>query len=153
MRIVLDTNILISAFVSNKGASAQILARCQAGELELLISPDSIAELRRVLTYPGLRKRFRYSDEQIEAFVAFLEQEAFLLTPTASVRAVPDDADDDKFVALALAGQAQYLVSGDEHLLRVGQYQGVTILKPAAFLHLWQTLQQEPPDASKPKQE
>ena len=143
MRIVLDTNILISAFVSNKGASAQILARCQAGELELLISPESIAELRRVLTYPSLRKRFRYSDEQIEAFVTFLEQAAIVLSPPVSVRAVPADADDDKFVALALAGQAQYLVSGDDHLLQVGQYQGVTILKPAAFMLLWQTLQQE----------
>lgn len=153
MRIVLDTNVLVSAFVSGKGAPAQILARCQAGELELLISPDSLAELRRVLTYPSLRKRFRYSDGQIEAYAAFLEQVAILLTPPVGVRAVPADADDDQFVALALAGQAQYLVSGDDHLLSVGQYQGVTILKPAAFLLLWQTLQQEPPDADKRQSE
>jgi hypothetical protein len=44
-------------------------------------------------------------------------------------------------------------VSGDEHLLSVGQVQGVTILKPAAFLHLWQTLQQEPPGAENPEPE
>ena len=50
MRLVLDTNVLISAFVSDKGASARILARCQAGEFELLVSPETLAELRRVLT-------------------------------------------------------------------------------------------------------
>jgi len=147
MRIVLDTNVLVSALVSAKGASAQILARCQLGELEVLASPEGIAELRRVLTYPQMRKRFHYSDSQIEAFVTFLEEDAILLTPPFTVHAVADDSDDDKFVALALAGKAQYIVSGDDHLLKIGQYQGVTILKPAAFLLLWQTLQQEPPDA------
>lgn len=152
MRIVLDTNVLISALVSAGVPPAQILARCQVGELELLISPDSIVELRRVLTYSRIRKRLEYNDEQIEAFVAFLEQAAVVLTPSFSVRAVPDDSDDDKFVSLALAGKAQYIVSGDDHLLSIGQYQGVTILKPAAFLLLWQTLQQEPPEYLQPKQ-
>ncbi len=146
MRIVLDTNVLISAFISAGKAPAQILVRCQTGELELLISPDSILELRRVLTYPRIRKRLRYSDEQIEAFVAYLEQDAMVLTPLFRVRAVADDPDDDKFVSLALAGKAQYIVSGDDHLLRIGQVQGVTILKPTAFLRLWQTLQQAPPE-------
>ena len=110
---------------------------------KLLISPDSIVELRRVLTYPRIRKRMKYSDEQIERFVTFLEEFSLVLTPPTESRVVPADADDDKFVSLALAGEAQYIVSGDDHLLNVGQYQGVTILKPAAFLRLWQTLQQE----------
>ena len=143
MRIVLDTNILISALVSDKGASAHILARCQTGELELLISPGSIVELRRVLAYPRIRKSIKVSDEQIERFVTFLEESSVVLTPPTERRVVPADADDDKFVALALAGEAPYIVSGDDHLLNVGQYQGVTILKPAAFLRLWQTLQPE----------
>jgi uncharacterized protein len=146
MRIVLDTNVLISALVSATGAAAQILARCQAGELELLISPANLTELRRVLAYPKIRKRLDYTDTQIEAFVTFLEQSFTLLTPLTEVRAVPADSDDDKFVALALAGEAQYIISGDDHLLRIGQYEGVTILKPAAFLFLWRALQQEPPD-------
>ena len=146
MRIVLDTNILISAFVSRRGASAQILAYCQFGELELLISPETVDELRRVLAYPDIRKRLIYSDEQIEGLLAFLELTAVSLTPPTGVRAVPADADDDKFVALALAGEARYIVSGDSHLLEVGAYQGIAILKPAAFLRLWQTLRQPPID-------
>ena len=143
MRIVLDTNILISAFVSKKGASAEILARCQAGELELLVSDESLLELRRVLTYPRIRKRLQYSDEQIDRFLVFLEQSTVAVAPHTTLRVVPGDADDDKFVALAIAGEAQYLVTGDDHLLRIGRHQGVLILKPAAFLLLWSTLNQE----------
>lgn len=144
MRVVLDTNVLVSALVSGGSAPAQILARCHSGELELVASPESLAELRRVLSYPRIRKRLRYSDEQIEAFVIYLEQIALLLTPSRKVHVVPDDADDDLFVALALESDTPYLISGDDHLLRVGQYQGITILRPAAFLRLWQTLHPTP---------
>jgi predicted nucleic acid-binding protein len=56
---------------------------------------------------------------------------------------VPGDVDDDKFVALALAGEAHYLVTGDDHLLTVDQTDGMTILKPAAFLLLWKALHHE----------
>jgi uncharacterized protein len=143
MRVVLDTNVLISAFISNKGASAQLLAHCQAGELELLISPDAIVELRRVLTYPRVRKRLDYGDEHIDRFVALLEEIAIVITPASVERVVPADADDDKFIALALAGEAQYLVTGCDHLLSISRFEGVTILKPAAFLLLWNTLHQE----------
>lgn len=145
MRIVLDTNVLISALVSAQSAPAHILARCQAGELELLLSPAGIAELRRVLAYPRIRRRLHYRDDQLEGFVAFLEQTATVLVPSLQVRVVLDDADDDHLIALALAGQAPYLITGDDHLLRIGYYQGVSILKPTAFLRVWQTLKQEPP--------
>lgn len=146
MRIVLDTNILISAFVSKRGASAQILAYCQSGELELLSSPDTLDELRCVLAYPDIRKRLTYRDEQIEGLLAFLELTAVSLTPSSILRAVPADAEDDKFVALALAGEARYIVSGDGHLLELGEVQGVSILKPAEFLRRWQTLRPPPVD-------
>lgn len=145
MRIVLDTNVLVSALVAASSTPAQILARCHSGELELVVSPASLAELHRVLAYPHIRRRLQYSDEQIEGYMAYLEQTAILLTPRLTVQAVPDDPDDDRFVALALEAQAPYLVSGDKHLLSVGHYAGVTILKPAAFLQLWQTLHPEPP--------
>lgn len=142
MRVVLDTNVLVSALVAAKSAPAQILALCHKGELELAASPESLAELRRVLGYPRICKRLVFSDEQIEAFVAYLEQTALLFTPTLTVQAVPDDAADDLFVALALEAETPYLVSGDKRLL---SYAGVAILKPAAFLQLWQTLHAEPP--------
>jgi uncharacterized protein len=143
MRVVLDTNVLISAFISDQGSPAQLLALCHAGGLELLVSPDTLAELRRVLTYPRVRKRLSYTDEQINQYIGLLEEIGVVITPPSVARVVLGDADDDKFVALALAGGAQYLVSGDAHLLSVGRYQGITILKPAAFLLLWQALQQE----------
>ena len=140
MRIVLDTNILVSALVAARGAPAQILARCQMGELTLLLSPDLMAELARVLHYPALRKRLTYNDDQIARYLALLMEIGVMLTPLPGAPFVADDPDDDKFVALALAGGARYLVSGDDHLLRLGQVHAIAILKPATFLRLWQAL-------------
>lgn len=146
MRIVLDTNVLISSLVAGKSAPAQILARCNAGELELLVSLDTLAELRRVLGYPRIQKRLHYSAEQIDAYIDLLPQIGVMVDQVPTVRAVPDDADDDKFIALALAGNASYLVTGDDHLLSMRQYQGITILKPAPFISLWKTLRPDSTD-------
>lgn len=146
MRIVLDTNVLISSLVAAKSAPAQILARCNAGELEMLVSLDTLAELRRVLAYPRIQKRLYYNAGQIEAYIDLLQQIGVMIDQVPKVRAVPDDADDDKFIALALAGNASYLVTGDDHLLSMRQFQGITILKPAAFISLWKTLRPAPTD-------
>ena len=56
------------------------------------------------------------------------------------VRAVKDDPDDDKYLAAALIGRAGFVVSGDHHLLDLGEYQGVTILTPRRFLGLFPEL-------------
>jgi predicted nucleic acid-binding protein len=98
-----------------------------------------------VLTYPRIRKRLQYSEEQINRFVLFLEQAAIVVDTSTPMPAVTADADNDKFIALALVGESQYVVSGDDHLLRLGHYQSITILKPAAFLRLWQMIRRDPP--------
>jgi putative PIN family toxin of toxin-antitoxin system len=66
MRVVLDTNVPISAFISHTGAPAQIFALWRNGEIEILVSPESLAELQRVLTYPRVQRYLQYSPEQIE---------------------------------------------------------------------------------------
>jgi putative PIN family toxin of toxin-antitoxin system len=134
MRVVLDTNVLISAFVSSKGAPAQIFDLWRAGKLEIVTAQAAIDEIKRVLTYPRIRGRLRYSDEQVQQFLALLKAYAVFLEDLSVAAVVAADPDDDKFLALAIASQAQYVVSGDGHLLDVGVYQGVTIVTPAAFL-------------------
>ena len=134
MRVVLDTNVLISAFVSSKGAPAQIFDLWREGKLEIVTSQEAIDEIKRVLTYPRIRGRLRYSDEQVQQFLSLLKEDAVFLENLSVTAVVAADPDDDKFLALALASQAQYIVSGDGHLLDVGVYQGVPIVTPAAFL-------------------
>lgn len=135
MRIVVDTNVLISALLSANKSPGKIVALWQAGELELVISPDMVAEVRRVLGYDKIRKRV--TTEQAQRFLRLLETEATLIIPHETVAVVQSDPDDDKFVALAVASGAEYIVSGDKHLLSIDVYQGVKILNPASFLNIF----------------
>lgn len=138
MRVVLDTNVLISAFISRTGAPAQIFALWRNGEIEILVSPESLAELQRVLTYPRVQRYLQYTPEQIERFLTLL-QSAEMVESAEDVVVVDDDPDDNKFFAIAVAAQAQYIISGDKaHVLPVGQYQGIQVVTPGTFLQIMQ---------------
>ena len=134
MRIVVDTNVLVSAFVSATGAPARILDHWRAGNLEIVTSQAALDELQRVLRYPRIRTRLRYSDDQIDQFVMLLREHALYLAEVPPLIGISPDPDDDKFLALAQAGGAQWIVSGDSHLLTLGAYAGIPISSPTAFL-------------------
>ena len=134
MRVVLDTNVLISAFISAKGAPAQVFDLWQAGLLEIVTSQEALDELQRVLTYPRIRGRLRFSDEQVQQYFLLLREYAVYLEDLSIPAVIAADPDDDVFLALALSSNAQYIVSGDGHLLDVGVYQDIAIVTPAAFL-------------------
>ncbi|MCB0047243.1 MAG: putative toxin-antitoxin system toxin component, PIN family [Caldilineaceae bacterium] len=134
VRVVVDTNVLISSLLKKDGTPSQIVSLWRSGGLTLVISPEIIAEISRVLSYEKIC-RF-VSQDEAKRFIALLEKGATILTPQASITAVPDDPDDDKFVALAVESGAQYIVSGDKHLLNLNAYQGIKIVTPSVFLDL-----------------
>lgn len=145
MRIVLDTNVLISALFKRESTSAQILSLWRAGKLDLLVSQDVLSELKRVLSYPRVQKRLIYSEKEITRLLDLLSTDGTLLSPQEHINAIKDDPDDDKFVTLAVTGQANYLVSGDSHLLDVASILGVAIVTPRTFLNLWTAQRQGGP--------
>jgi uncharacterized protein len=130
VRAVVDVNVLISAVLSARGSSAEILRRSRSGAFELIVSELVIAELRRALAYPKLRKRIEPAAGA--AFVGWLQSHA---TPAADPASAPPvrspDPDDDYLVALAVEQRA-FLVTGDQHLLGLGG--DLPILTPAEFL-------------------
>ena len=141
LRVVLDTNIFVSGFISPLGNPARILGLWQEGEIDVLVSAETLVELVRVLkTSASLRRRFQYTDDEIDRYIDLIEKVATFIIPRRTIQVVHEDPDDDKFVGLALEGQAKYLVSGDPHLLNLGQVERVVILSPQAFISLWQTL-------------
>ena len=117
MRAVLDPNILIAALLSRSGAPGQIVARWPAGEFELVVSESLLAELERALAYPKLRARI--SPEEATEFTSVLAHAAILApdAPTSAGRSA--GPDDDYLLGLAETARA-VLVSGDRHLLKLG---------------------------------
>ena len=124
MRIVLDANVLVSALISPKGSPARILRFWEEQRFEVVISKDIIEELGRVLRYPRLRKNYDLADEAIEAFLRKAEEQAIVVEPSDEVAAIGADPADDRYLECALAGGAEFIVSGDHHLLDLGEYQG-----------------------------
>jgi len=139
MRVVLDANQFVSAVLVPVGHPAQILRAWQEGRFELALSLSIVAEIRRVLLYPRLRKKHGWSEEQIDTFLKGLTKAATITLEQLSVRVVDDDPTDDKYLACALEADASYIVTGDGHLQGLGMYQGVRIVSPAVFLQILET--------------
>lgn len=137
MKVVLDTNVVVSGVIKAEGPPGQILQRL-LGEKKftVLTSLEILAELREVLGREKIRKHHGWTDEQIDAFVASLYDASVVTAGMLTVTVVERDPRDDKFLACAREGLADYVVSGDDHLLAIKAYQGIEIVPPAAFLDL-----------------
>lgn len=132
MRVVLDTNVLVSALLSPRGSPAAILRRVFSGELEAVTTQSLLDEFVGVILRPHLLGRLDVS--QVDAFVVdFLRVAAFVTpapVPAGSVR----DPADEAVLAAAVGGNADVIVTGDEDLLTLGTFEGVTIVTPSLFL-------------------
>jgi hypothetical protein len=136
LRAVLDTNVFISSLLSRQGPPAQVLDAWRSREYLLLTSPEIIAETAAVLQSPHLRDKYSLSQEDVDQFLVLLRQDALVVPGVTDVSgAVPADPQDEIFLACAPDGQADVIVSGDKHLLELGEYQGIPILTVRRFLH------------------
>lgn len=129
-RCVFDTNVLISALLFNHSKPAQaFFAALRTGEV--LVSADAILELNDVL---GRKKFERYvTEEERERFLRSLLREARLVEIHEEIRACRDPKDD-KFLELAVNGEADCIVSGDDDLLMLDPFRGIEIFTPSGFL-------------------
>jgi len=137
VRVVLDANIFASALIRPQGPPGKILERLLREQaFELVLSPAIVEELRRVLQYPRVRKYLAMSDGDLDLWLAALEIVAVPVEGTMAVAAVGSDPDDDKYLVAAIEGLAEVLVSGDDHLLALGSYEGVRVVTARAFLEM-----------------
>jgi len=131
VRAVLDTNVLVSGLLLPRSVPGQIVAAWRGGHFGLVLSEPLLFEIGAVLAYPKIRKRLRWDDERIAAYLALLRFEAEVVALGSMPASVPGDADDDMVLATLLASGADFLVTGDRDLLALaGQY---PIAMPADF--------------------
>ena len=128
---------MISATINPHGHPGQLFTAWRAGKFELVTSPPILADLRRVLAYPHIRKRHQWSDEQIDRFVQLLAAAALLTPGHHTVRVITADPTDDKILACAEEGQVDYIVASDvKHVLALGSHAGIPIVRPRQFLDI-----------------
>ena len=130
MRIVLDTNIYISAAIIGR-VCEEILKICRFGGLDVFISKDIIIEIET-----KLKDKFFWNEQQIRIFIENILEFCHMVEVSEKILYLKDDHDDDKILGCAIASKCAYIVSGDEHLTRLKYFQNIKILNPADFLIL-----------------
>jgi uncharacterized protein len=133
VRVVLDANVFVSALISQAGPSREIVNAWVDGRFELIASPTLLDELRDVLHRPRFRRWV--STATATDFVDGLAQDANVIDDPPATPGVTPDPDDDYLIALARAAHADYLVSGDRHLLDL-VHPEPPVLTPRQFLDL-----------------
>ena len=133
MRIVLDTNVVVSALIWG-GTPYRLVQAAADGDIELCTSPALLIELRDVLGRAHLASRLAQQRSSIEQALGFYGELAISVSPLTTLRVVPGDADDDHVIAAALAARAELVVSGDRHLLSMGSHEGMPIVNVAEAL-------------------
>ena len=135
MRVVIDTNLLVTYLISHRDPMATIIDDHLAqGDFAMLSSLELLAELNRALSYPRLQK-FYDKDTRLR-FVALIAQLAEMQNLPGEIPAISRDPDDDKFIACAIAGRADFLVSGDQDLLTLEQVGDVRIITARELLEI-----------------
>lgn len=134
MKVVLDTNIFVSAFIVKNGNPAQILRFID--KIELITSREILEETEEVLNRKHIKKKYRLTDKQIKEYIVALQQSCILTKPTYIERVIKDDPDDDIVLAMAKQTKANYIVSGDPHLTKLKAYEHISILTPVQFLKI-----------------
>jgi putative PIN family toxin of toxin-antitoxin system len=132
-RAVLDTNILISYFLTQGSTLARLVDYWERGRFIYLISPAMLAEIKEIVNRPRLRRLMR-ADPQV--LIEVIEHDAELVPGDLTLPGVGRDPKDEMVIACAVEGGAGYLVSGDTDLLDLGSFQGVQIVTPADFVSI-----------------
>jgi len=130
-KVVLDTNILISA-LGWKGKPRQIFRKILDGKFDLVISHKQLYELLRVMNYPN----FNFKQEQKVLFLTIIIEVATVVETVGNLRVIEDDHDDNVILESAIVGNVDFIISGDEHLLKLKKYEKVMIVTAAEFLNL-----------------
>lgn len=133
IRAVIDTNILVRAFIRRAGSVGPILEELLDGKYLLVYSGALLDELIDVLGRPRLQNKYEIEQSEVERLVELINLRGELVSPIQAIRACRDPKDDMVLEA-AIAGGADIIVSGDKDLLVLSPFEGILIVGPAEFL-------------------
>ncbi len=130
MKAVLDTNILISA-VFWRGAPYNIVLNALKNKYSLCLSQEILTELEEKLSL-----KFKFPKDKIEEHIWILREYGQIIDPAIKIDIIKEDPDDNRILECAVSCNADYIVSGDRHLLKLKEFKGIKIVTAKDFLDL-----------------
>ncbi len=128
-KVVLDTNVLISAIVFG-GKPRHILESIIRGKVGLAVSESILEEVKAVLA----GRKFRFPSQVVHVVLTEIGSMSELVDPRVRINKIKKDPDDNRVLECAVESNADYIVSGDSHLLELGSFKGISIINPADFI-------------------
>ena len=129
-RVVIDTNVLISALI-NSGKSRKLVLKLLE-EHTVILSSQILAELADVIS----RDKFSVTSSQVDRFISILVKKATIVSVHSIPKVILEDPDDDVVISTAFMGKAEYIVSGDKHLLKIAYYKKTQIVSVNHFIQI-----------------
>jgi putative PIN family toxin of toxin-antitoxin system len=133
VRAVVDTNVFVSAILSRNSPPGRVLDAWEDREFQIVISDELFVELERVMSRPRIIRRVQKPSSHIAEFLSMIRTRAEVVRPQERLDVVQQDPSDNRVLGAAVEGQADYIVSGDQHLLALGSFEGIEIVSPARF--------------------
>ncbi len=127
---VVDTNVIISSLWN--GLPGKIMKSWENGLFKIAISNEILNE------YIDILKRFQITDEDLDEFILLFAntEKTIIAKPNKHINVITDDPADNKFLECAVASNADYIISGDRHLLRIKKYANIPIIRPKEFIKI-----------------
>jgi uncharacterized protein len=139
MKIVLDTNIVVSGLLQSQGNPAQVLTLALAGAVQACRDERILAEYVEVLARP----RFKFDPKRVREVLNKIETDGLAVDASQQSDLDLPDADDEPFLAVALAASVDFLVTGNLSDYPPDKRRGCAVVSPAAFMEHWRKLQDE----------
>lgn len=130
MIVVLDTNILISA-IFWRGNPYKVILNAFKKKYSLYLSTEILKELEEKLSL-----KFKFPEDKIKNHIGILREYGRIIEPTIKVDIINEDPDDNRILECAVSCNADYIVSGDHHLLKLKEFKGIKIVTAKEFLEL-----------------
>ncbi|OQA15136.1 MAG: PIN domain protein [bacterium ADurb.Bin363] len=133
LRVVLDTNVFVSAFLTG-GIAEEVIRKWQKGKITLITTKEILLEIIGVLY------RLQVSEYHIKRLIRLIHQKAKIVKPNFKVE-ICRDPMDNKFIECAIKGNAKVIITADKDLLIIGEYKNIIILKAKEFLEKFDKLE------------
>lgn len=133
MKITLDTNVLISATFW-EGDSYKIIEKVERKEIELILSKDIIEEFAKVLDYREIKEKIKNKNLEMKRTIEKIISLSTIVDPIEKVDIIKEDLDDNKILECAKSGDVDFIVTNDNHLLKLNQFEKIRIVSPREFL-------------------